>query len=677
MKNVEQPFLHKRQSIEVGEGSHWPLYLRLEGGDTRARHSRAKPIAFEEGGRCLRIGSSVFLQNQEVDFKVQPPDSGEEDQAPAYFEEFASRPGLLVFASRRNNTKLDPESSSTEDPVQDLITLFAKAQSKRGEDSSSDTEESDTSTDDDEISSASSDDSWSSVNESWSEASTEQSDELEDENILDIFKGYGGSSESESSTDDESEETESEVSSGSDLGANPFARFRKGYHDDDSDADEAYVALDDSESDEGGMGRAFLAYIRTTRLKKQTEPDLQASIQVFSTSASGMKRLIRLRQPLHLPLYDSPPAIHPSLPLVVWPLGPSTVLFLDYERKHFFTRKLRPTTSMTRQVFIKCHFSPDGRYLHIATLEAHRKPLSRRDQRKQKKAAKEEKKKNDTNNNTDNSKETPGPDPLHLSLFLSTYRLDPTKPTRTPPAQIHRAKLALQAVRSLPVTRLPFAITWAPDHLYVTQSARMVRVHRVRLFPPHPPPPKEKIHSSSPSSSTAAADDPSGQHEDDDEGADLVLAEPRETVFLPSTAAARSVRFFPGTSAVRGNSASATAAARVLIGSETLASAKPLAHRGRHGGNAYDSNFDHHHGDVGGHQADAASDEPKFEGVQGLEGRAALPVGVYLREKEDLGGWAGSACGVRLPENRGMGRLDDKVERFDVDDDCDLEPYIV
>lgn len=233
------------------------------------------------------------------------------------------------------------------------------------------------------------------------------------------------------------------------------------------------------------MGRAFLAYIRTTRLKKQTEPDLQASIQVFSTSASGMKRLIRLRQLLHLPLYDSPPAIHPSLPLVVWPLGPSTVLFLDYERKHFFTRKLRPTTSMTRQVFIKCHFSPDGRYLHIATLEAHRKPLSRRDQRKHKKAVKEEKRKV-TN---DNPKDATAPEPLHLSLFLSTYRFDPTKPTRTPPAQIHRAKLALQAVRSLPVSRLPFAITWTPDHLYVTQSARMVRVHRVRLFPPPPPPP--------------------------------------------------------------------------------------------------------------------------------------------------------------------------------------------
>lgn len=123
---MEQPFLYKRQLIEVGEESNWPLYLRLEGGDTKARHIRVKPIAFEEGGRCLRIGSSVFLQDQEGDFKVRPAGSGEEDQAPAYFEEFASRPGLLVFASHRNSTKLDAESSSTEDPVQDLVTLFAK-----------------------------------------------------------------------------------------------------------------------------------------------------------------------------------------------------------------------------------------------------------------------------------------------------------------------------------------------------------------------------------------------------------------------------------------------------------------------------------------------------------------------------------------------------------------------
>ncbi|OMP86801.1 hypothetical protein BK809_0000476 [Diplodia seriata] len=672
LKNMEYPCLCKRQFIDVGEESYWPLYLRLEDDDVKTRYSQEKPISFGDNGDCLRIGSSIFLRDKDGNFSALQPGNGGKDEIPAYFQEFALIPGLVVIASRRNSNMLGPESSITEDPFQDLANLFARAQQKRGEDSSSDTEVSESDPEDDETSLSSSEESWSSMDESCSEASTEPSDALEDENALEMFKGHIGSSESGSTTEEEdTEETDSEVSSGSDLGGNPFARFHKGYRDDDSDADEAYVALNrDSDSDEGSdRVRAFLAYESRKRPRKQTQPDLRASIQVFRTSESGLKHLFRLRQPLHLPLYDSPPAIHPSLPLVAWPLGPSTILFLDYEARQYFTRKLRPTTSMTRQVFIKCHFSPSGQHLHIATLEAQqRQPLSRRSaQRKAKTAAAA-------------AAAVAAAPPLSLSLFVSTYRLSATKPTRTPPAQIHRAKLALQpAVRSLPVARLPFAVTWTADYLYVAQSARALRVHRVRLFAAPPVHPSTSSSSSSSSSSSTSPDDQVRAQLD----ADLVLAEPCETVFLPATAATRSVRFFPGSSGGGGEgktTTAAAAAARVLIGSDrTLMSAKKRLGAGGRGGGRDGELYDNtEHGGAGAGQTDAASEEAKFEGVaQGLGGRAAMPVGVWLREKDDLGGWGRSACGVRLAENRGLGRLDDKVERFDVDGDCDLEPYIV
>ncbi|KAL1645188.1 hypothetical protein SLS58_003893 [Diplodia intermedia] len=674
LDNMEYPCLCKRQFIDVGEESHWPLYFRLEDDDVKTRYSQEKPISFGDNGDCLRIGSSIFLRDKDGNFSAPQAGNGGKDEIPAYFQEFAWIPGLLVIASRRNSNRLGPESTITEDPVQDLATLFARAQQKRGEDSSSDTAESESDPEDDEISLSSSEESWSSMDESCSEASTEPSDALEDENALELFKGHIGSSESGSTTEEEdTEESDSEVSSGSDLGGNPFARFHKGYRDDDSDADEAYVALNDSDSDEGDMVRAFLAYESRKRPRKQTQPDLRASIQVFKTSESGLKHLFRLRQPLHLLLYDSPPAIHPSLPLVVWPLGPSTILFLDYEKQQYFTRKLRPTTSMTRQVFIKCHFSPSGQHLHIATLEAHQ-PSRPSAQRKAKKAAAK---------SAATATAPPLSLPLSLSLFVSTYRLSATKPTRTPPAQIHRAKLALlPAARALPVARLPFAVTWTADHLYVTQSARAVRVHRVRLFAPPPPSTSSSSSSSSSSTSPTSSTPPTSPPDDRVRDADLVLAEPCETVFLPATAAARGVRFFPG-----GSGGAAAAAARVLIGSDrTLtSSAKRLGAGGGRGGSVRDGGSggdalyadNTEHEGAAGRTADAASEEPKFEGVQGLGGRASMPVGVWLREKEDLGGWGRSACGVRLAENRGLGRLDDKVERFDVDDDCDLEPYIV
>lgn len=44
-------------------------------------------------------------------------------------------------------------------------------------------------------------------------------------------------------------------------------------------------------------------------------------------------------------LYDSPPAIHPTKPLMVWPLGNNKLLYADLGYNAFFTRRIRPLTA--------------------------------------------------------------------------------------------------------------------------------------------------------------------------------------------------------------------------------------------------------------------------------------------------------------------------------------------
>jgi hypothetical protein len=59
--------------------------------------------------------------------------------------------------------------------------------------------------------------------------------------------------------------------------------------------------------------------------------------------------------------------------------------------------------------------------------------------------------------------------------------------------------------------------------------------------------------------------------------------------------------------------------------------------------------------------------------VFGLKGRLSPPVGCYLDEKEDLGGWGKSEDISNIPEDLGIGKLDQRREKFDPDDDCDCE----
>ena len=126
---------------------------------------------------------------------------------------------------------------------------------------------------------------------------------------------------------------------------------------------------------------------------------------------------------------------------------------------------------------------------------------------------------------------------------------------------------------------------------------------------------------------------------------------PQKVIFLPNTAQRRQVHFFP--------SEMGNLKARVIIGSERA--------RGR--------------------RHDLVFSKGKFSGIEddeiacatdnvfGLHGTRCPPIGCYLDEA-DLGSWIKSDKLSEMPTDVGIGRLDRRLERFNPDDDCDLEAYI-
>ena len=51
------------------------------------------------------------------------------------------------------------------------------------------------------------------------------------------------------------------------------------------------------------------------------------------------------------------------------------------------------------------------------------------------------------------------------------------------------------------------------------------------------------------------------------------------------------------------------------------------------------------------------------------------PIGSYLREEEDLGGWGPSNAVEEMKPDTNKGSLEQKTEKFAAEDDRDIEHY--
>lgn len=344
--------------------------------------------------------------------------------------------------------------------------------------------------------------------ESWSEALTDPaSDEIQDDDVLnesDSDLGFDGDLKSEKDSDDGSiqvDDPEKEAESRSEASEeqNGHEEMDEDYlkrlvegsdkgSTSDSDLDDSgYSSDEDTSSDEEGndadtdsdsesidsdaaQERLELLVLGKQRLSKSASRLQRGSINIYQLDKRNQAtRVFRFSIDLSHILFESRPVFHPSAPLVVWPLHRGEILFADFSHKTYFTRTLRPSKPNSCHVFVKCHFSLDGRYLHIAALEA--RPLVK------------DKKPSKTDDDDDNDDD--GDARLQLTLQISTHRLSSRKTARAPPRLVYRTHIHLAPVESIPASRLPYTVTWTQEHVYFTTSDSKLNVIRVPLFAHH------------------------------------------------------------------------------------------------------------------------------------------------------------------------------------------------
>ncbi|KAK3389894.1 hypothetical protein B0H63DRAFT_464493 [Podospora didyma] len=195
---------------------------------------------------------------------------------------------------------------------------------------------------------------------------------------------------------------------------------------------------------------------------------IRASIAVYSIASGQAVRLFHYDHLIKAMLYHSPPMLHPSKPLVIWPMGGGDILFADYDDNTFFIRKSMPTTRKTRHICMKPQFSPCGKFFHIASLEGRVAKGQQRPDAAIPRSSKYLQKE------------------LVLSVFVTTYRLSEHKTTRSPPQLIHKTKVNLGQFAGLSLAKLPITFTWQPEHVFFSVTGCRLNVYRVSLFKPPP-----------------------------------------------------------------------------------------------------------------------------------------------------------------------------------------------
>jgi hypothetical protein len=187
-------------------------------------------------------------------------------------------------------------------------------------------------------------------------------------------------------------------------------------------------------------------------------------------------------------------------------------------------------------------------------------------------------------------------------------------------------KLALGETTRLHVSKLPFTFTWTSKDLYFSCSGKLLQVYRIPLFSTT----EEKAEDLQP------------------------VWTPRKPFFLPHSASHRAVYYFP--SAVN-KSGKEQLSVRIIIGSgfTALKDIEPNEAEEAYGALLVKRVIEH-----------------SFR-----RGEFYPPVGCYVDEDTNLGGWVDSHARANILQDRGVGRLDPRipVERFNPDDDCDCKCY--
>ncbi|KAF7338401.1 Nacht and ankyrin domain protein [Mycena venus] len=463
---VSAPTLQKKQVIVTSEAdTNWLLYAKpLSGG---LRRLVARPTAFSSNAQILRLGAQLFRRDEDNEYRIVS--GGGHAQ---YFEEASGRGALVVIGSRSHTlaSQLQEPYRLFERFGEDFTRLEQSANICALKEEDSDTDVCDESASESQWLSETSSDMEMEGYESWSEGSTVDEGDIASNDTTSDSDGSPSETGSESDPEEASTSSSSSDESGSESAsgkATPSELSRS-----------AFPSLDESEAldsddEEGLWGMEVDARLGALshgrplgRDGNTREPTVLLTALHYNDEATPTK-LFEYSCPLRFMLYDSPPAVHPQEPLIVWALGGGDLLFADVVAKRYFTRQLRPSTSHSRQISVKLQFSSCGRFLHVASLEVRvSDTAAEADQRCENRRC---------------PIHRPLPE-LHIFLLVLTYRLSTSKPTRSPPVLQHRVKVDLGKHEGpLNVSQLPFVFTWTPRDLFVTRRATNLEVFRIPL----------------------------------------------------------------------------------------------------------------------------------------------------------------------------------------------------
>ncbi|KAL1860555.1 hypothetical protein Daus18300_009188 [Diaporthe australafricana] len=704
VKPGDRPVKQKRQfdAIDVAEGS-LELYQRPL---SDHRPGRPRVIAISQDGQVCRVGREVFVVDngllRRLEIQMLPA-----EERMDYLEEISNRGPWVAMARRRKITIVDlsreeesPRSHLEEstDEVEDESDGFSsdgfsdsssysssgsesrieekeQAKTQQSKDDKQDAAE-DKTAEESDLESIDHDSVIGSARWSSSEGSTSaKSDEIgldedfwndwfsddvhiediNDDNIFDDLQDPSSSDELFADFGEADDEKESDSDIASHISDTAF-------DDDASSDDEAgeIVFHGDQRThprlptngagtakDKGTMHLCELIVLNTD-LTSDTAADskedtTETDEAPASKNASPPLRAFRFARKATGLLFSSPPAIHPTQNLIVWPLGGDEVLFAHFspDKKTFFTRVLGAGVRKTMcHISIQARFSPCGQYLHFACIDG--SVTDARDDADQ-----------------------PIKEIKDLRLRVTTYRLSRRKLARSSPRLIYRTSCPLYPRRPshgdgrISVAPLPWTLTWdwsddhGGAHVYACESSRILHVVRAPLF----------------AEVEARERSLDGLRAEDYDGA-LFAFENTQPVFLPRSADSRRVHFFPHLGGTNGKER------------------KKKSGGGKHSGKGKPGVGD------GGKANDpfvvtviiSSEDTDNQPGGdnRGYSGRAQV---AHLTRAQ-FGSWArlgyakGDGDSSKL-KNRGTmrvetwrGQLLSKFEKFDRTDDCDIVPYI-
>ncbi|KAK9773996.1 putative NACHT domain-containing protein [Seiridium cardinale] len=298
----------------------------------------------------------------------------------------------------------------------------------------------------------------------WNDFASDSEDRNIDDNELDTDEevvGLGLRSENEEVEYSTSDESVSEAPSldSNDLsdkisGGGMESPLRKGSSD--SSSTESYA----SSEGEALAAETFERLFQTERKKDPMGKVSEMSVFKIDPPTQKPDRVSHYSRSAASPLFSSPPIFHPTLDLVVWPVGGESLLFANFTKNTYSTRLLGTGPRASCHISVQCHFSPCGKYLHIASLDGCIEI-----------------------GKIDRIRAAPR---LTLKVHVSTHELSRSKPERCPPRLIYHTSVGLDREirqdQKMSVPNLPYNLTWTPDYVYVTESSKLLSVIRISLF---------------------------------------------------------------------------------------------------------------------------------------------------------------------------------------------------